>query len=73
MSDYRDQLAAMPSLALLALNDELNPSLCWNCNTQQGFYSSPCEKCGAINPNFDLDGALAQQGASVRETVTPCK
>ena len=36
-------------------------SLCWRCSKSQRFYESPCPHCGAINPNFDLDGALAQQ------------
>lgn len=37
-------------------------SLCWHCSKPQGYFSSPCN-CGAINPNVDLKGALAQQAA----------
>src|ERR1700677_2934209 len=40
-----------------------NPSLCWRCSQPNGFFHSPC-KCGAINPNVDLQGALAQQASS---------
>ena len=35
-------------------------SLCWRCSKPQEYYASPCQ-CGAINPNFDFAGALAQQ------------
>src|ERR1017187_6607091 len=37
------------------------PSLCWHCSNEEGFYESPCKYCSAINPNVDLEGALAQQ------------
>jgi hypothetical protein len=41
--------------------EALTVSLCWRCSQPQGFYASLCKHCGAINPNVDLDGALAQQ------------
>lgn len=68
---YRDQLLKMPSLSLLAMNDTPSDSLCWKCSAAQGFYSSPCERCGAINPNFDLDSALAQQQSAHTQEAKP--
>ena len=55
-------------LAVIALAEEegLPRGLCWKCSRDQGFYDSPCE-CGAINPNWDLEGALAQQDAGLPE------
>ena len=50
----------LPPLSLIALGQSLPESLCWKCSKPQNFYDSPCQHCGAINPNFDLDGALAQ-------------
>lgn len=32
-------------------------SLCWHCNHDQPFYEPHCERCGATNPNVDLDTA----------------
>lgn len=53
------------SLSLIALQEAcaLPDGMCWRCSKLQGFYSSPCERCGAINPNLDWDGAVAQQQA----------
>lgn len=50
-------------LSLIALQDVqgLPTGMCWRCNREQGFYESPCERCDAINPNFDFDGAVEQQ------------
>lgn len=39
-------------------NDQ--PSLCWRCNGEGGFYENPCPHCGATNPNVDLEKALAE-------------
>lgn len=62
---YRETLKSMPSLSLLALEGDC---LCWRCSKPQPFYASPCEHCAAINPNFDLDGALAQQSSSAQQS-----
>jgi hypothetical protein len=53
----------LPPRSLLELGNQLQQpeSLCWRCSKVQGFFDSPCQHCGAINPNFDLKGALAQQ------------
>jgi hypothetical protein len=50
-------------LSLIALQEVqgLPSGLCWRCSREQGFYTSPCEHCDAINPNFDFDGAVEQQ------------
>lgn len=52
---------AIRDQARAVLDTVLADSLCWRCSKSQGYYSSPCKHCDAINPNFDLDGALAQQ------------
>lgn len=44
-------------------------SLCWKCSRPQAFYAPRCLSCDAINPNVDLQGALAQQ--SVPQTDPP--
>ena len=64
MTTYREKLETMPSLGLIACGEAMGlpPSLCWRCSKPQAFYASPCEHCDAINPNVDLDGALAQSG-----------
>lgn len=67
---YRDTIKTMPSLSLIALGEALHGDcLCWRCSKPQPFYASPCEHCAAINPNFDLDGALAQQNYSAANST----
>jgi len=63
MKPLRQQIADgdIPSLTLLALGQTMPLGMCWKCSREQNYYASPCEHCGAINPNFDLDGAIAQQ------------
>lgn len=39
----------------------LTEGLCWSCSKPQGHYEARCPHCHAINPNMDLQGALAQQ------------
>jgi hypothetical protein len=54
-------------LNLQSLGESLGiTSLCWRCSKSQNFYANPCLHCGAINPNVDLDGALAQQSDAQR-------
>ena len=55
---------------LYALGTSFPPSLCWRCSKSQGFYQSPCPHCGAINPNYDLDGALEQQDSAAQREVS---
>jgi ribosomal protein L40E len=38
----------------------LMTSLCWNCNAVQDFYAPRCERCGATNPNVDMQRANAE-------------
>ena len=35
-------------------------SLCWNCNAVQDFYAPRCVRCGATNPNVNMQRANAE-------------
>lgn len=52
---------SMRELNLIALGEQMPPGLCWKCSASQNFYAPTCANCGAVNPNVDLDGAIAQQ------------
>lgn len=75
MSDHNDYETrhGLPPLSLIELGNQWHQSgsLCWRCSKSHGFFDSPCHHCGAINPNFDLDGALAQQNSAADTEAKP--
>ena len=38
-------------------------SLCWRCDFEILFEQPKCDKCGATNPNWDLETATAEMKA----------
>jgi Zn finger protein HypA/HybF involved in hydrogenase expression len=38
----------------------MQPDMCWNCNEVYHQTEKKCPKCGATNPNVDMDTAMQE-------------